>query len=174
MPFLWHFCRRWNMMETMEDILEATETRLFNRMMWNSVKGFLKGALIGIVIGAAIGAAIFGLGVIPASILPETLLGVTGGSIAMAGAIIGASICLLPAGRIGQVAGVQSTRDARRYLLAHEATRHDTVIPPETDPLNDVSEVVTEKTQVPVRPAYRDRILSDTTDMVTSPLPPRS
>ena len=146
----------------MTDKLHDAESRLFDRMFKNSVVGFIKGAAVGIAVGAAIGALVFGMGLLSASILPTALLDFAGSSGVLAGAMIGASLCLLPAGRIGQIAGVQSTRDARRYLLAHEARRRDSLLPPEQDPLRDVNESAVAAMDSPARNiSYRDQIIGD-------------
>ena len=126
----------------MDNKLEATESRLFNHLWWNGMKGFIRSAVIGVVIGGLVGALIFGLGVIPASFIPPAVSTLTGGSAALSGAIIAGTLCILPAGRVGQVAAIQSTRDARRYLHIHEAGHEDALLPRQQDPLGEVEETI--------------------------------
>lgn len=142
----------------MEDKLEATESGLFKHLWSNAVKGFIVSAAIGAAVGSAVGAVLFGLGILPQSFIPTELFHLTGGSAALSGAIIAGTMCILPAGVIGEVVGIQSTRDARRYLRVHEAGREDRLLPPQQDPLREVDEsVAQEKQAVSHRKQYAAR-----------------
>ena len=91
-----------------ETQLEQVEGKLFNRMLKNAFAGFIKSAAIAAVIGLMVGAV---LSFIPAS---ASLLGSEGVALKVAAWFAGV------AGSFGAVAGIQSTRDTRRYFLMHE------------------------------------------------------
>lgn len=101
--------------------LADVETSLYNRMVRNAFFGFVKSAAMGALIGLAVGALI----AVPASmgLFHLAFLGANPGLGAMmlAGAMkVGASLGAA-AGSFGAVAGIQSTRDTRRFFLMHEA-----------------------------------------------------
>ena len=98
-----------------EEQLDAVETSLYNRMAKNAFFGFLKSAAIGAVVGLALGglaAAAVGAGLLPS-------IGFLSGDI-VAGALHAAAWFGGLAGSFGAVAGIQSTRDTRRFFLMHE------------------------------------------------------
>lgn len=111
------------MLHGMSDTLKDVESSLFGRMLTNAFKGFGVGAALGVAAGALLGALAFGSGLLPATLLPAAIQSFSGGIAAVAGALTGALTLAAPCGGFGAVAGIQSTRDARRYLLAHEAPK---------------------------------------------------
>lgn len=100
--------------------LEQVETSLYNRMLKNAFAGFVKSAAIAAGIGFVLGGLIasgVGAGVLPSAL--GTLVG-TGGTF-LSGAVKLATLFAGLAGGFGAVAGIQSTRDTRRFFQIHEA-----------------------------------------------------
>ncbi len=137
----------------MSNALSDVEHGLYKRMVRNAFWGFVKNGLWGIVLGAAIGAVVFALApaaltaLIPLAFthIATALLGATAtatATTALAGAITGASAMAIPAASFGAVAGIQSTRDARRYLVGHEVQR-ESKIPETVDPLAEIKKEIT-------------------------------
>ena len=114
------------------DVVSQVESSLFNRMLRNAFAGFFKSAVLALAIGGAIGAIAFGAGLLPATLIPAAITGAFGSSAAVAGAITVGAALMVPAGAFGAVAGIQSTRDARRYFNADEVSR-DSLIPNSQD-----------------------------------------
>ncbi len=106
-----------------EPEIAAVETSLYNRMLRNAFAGFMKSAAIGAAIGLVLG-GLFALGV-HANVLPHVpLLGQASdslGKMLLSGAVHGAAWLAGAAGSFGAVAGIQSTRDTRRWFLQHES-----------------------------------------------------
>ena len=121
----------------MSDTLSKVEDALFNRMLKNAFQGFVKSAVVAGVIGAAIGAALFGCGFLSPQLLSTGIVETCLGSQTLAGAVVGALTFLLPAGAFGATAGINSARDARRFILRHEVDRLPPV-PDGIDPLQSV------------------------------------
>lgn len=119
----------------MNDALDTAQSSLFGHFLKNGLAGFFKAAAIGLVLGGIAGAALFGFHIFSDRLLHGGLLDSVGGSDALAGALTGAAVCVLPMGAIGATAGINSTRDSRRYLRLHEHARDDAMLPPEHDPV---------------------------------------
>jgi predicted alpha/beta hydrolase len=97
--------------------LSEVEDTMYRRILRNSYKGAIKGALTGLFIGVAAGAILGALALTFApALLPLAVHGIWG---AMTAGAIAVSAVVVPfAARFGGVAGVQSTRDARRFMQA--------------------------------------------------------
>ncbi|MDE3038804.1 MAG: hypothetical protein KGJ21_10210 [Pseudomonadota bacterium] len=94
---------------------DEVEQSLYNRMLKNAFFGFVKSAVIAAFIGLTVGGLIAaGMTV---GILPSTIPFLSGEHLAFRAAAWFAGV----AGSFGAVAGIQSTRDARRFFLMHEA-----------------------------------------------------
>ena len=87
--------------------IAAVETTLYNRMVKNAFFGFMKSALIGFAIGLAVGMIASATGLLPAATMFDAALK---GAMWLGGV----------AGSFGAVAGIQSTRDTRRWFKRHE------------------------------------------------------
>jgi hypothetical protein len=95
--------------------VQAVERSLYNRMLRNAFIGFFKSAIVAAALGLVMGG--IAAAAVSADILPHTLPllkeGVTG-ALKIAGWFAGV------AGSFGAIAGIQSTRDTRRFFLMHE------------------------------------------------------
>ncbi len=103
-----------------QDELRSVEKQLYQRMLRNAFIGFLKGAAIAAVIGFGVGILLTGgvtAGLIPAFSIFAPSAGLAAiAAIGAKTALAFATVC----GSFGAVAGIQSTRDARRFFGAHE------------------------------------------------------
>jgi len=104
-----------------QERIGEVETSLYNRMLRNAFVGFLKSSAIAATVGLAIGGLIasgfFGSGIITTLGLAHegTTMGILMGGLKTALALGSVG------GSIGAVAGIQSTRDTRRFLRLHES-----------------------------------------------------
>lgn len=101
-----------------EPAISKIETSLFNRMVKNAFVGFTKSAAIGAVLGLLIGGVVAAAAIaFPqiVSYVPLLEAGVVSTALHTAAWFAGLS------GSFGAVAGIQSTRDTRRFFLMHEA-----------------------------------------------------
>jgi len=95
----------------------AVETSLYNRMVKNAFFGFMKSAVIGGIIGLALGGIAAAIGILPAAAIAGDMGPVIEGALRIGVSFAGV------AGSFGAVAGIQSTRDTRRFFMMHEG-RH--------------------------------------------------
>jgi len=89
--------------------VDAVERILYNRMLRNAFIGFVKSAAIAAVVGLAVGGLL--------SVMQVSLPVLGGEYLALKAAAWFAGV----AGSFGAVAGIQSTRDTRRFFQIHEA-----------------------------------------------------
>lgn len=89
--------------------IEEVERSLYNRMLRNAFAGSLKGAAVGVIMGLVVGMII-------APFMGATTLAAITPVAMKAAAWLGGL-----AGSFGAVAGIQSTRDTRRFFLMHES-----------------------------------------------------
>jgi len=92
----------------------TVETSLYNRMLRNAFVGFMKSAVIGAVIGLALGAIAASTGILPVVATSGSMGAIMEGALHVGTWFAGL------AGSFGAVAGIQSTRDTRRWFLKHE------------------------------------------------------
>lgn len=142
----------------MNDVVSQVESSLFNRMLRNAFAGFFKSAALAIGVGAVIGAIAFGAGLLPISLIPAAVASAFGGNMALAGAVTAAGAFMIPAGAFGAVAGIQSTRDARRYFNADEASRPSLIPAGQDTPKTLVEPILQERLETETSAEHRERL----------------
>ena len=100
--------------------IRATEEQFYNRMLRNAFFGFAKSAMIGAAIGLGLGLLAAG-GVALGMTIPFVAMEGSGLAAAMVVGVKWALAFATVSGGFGAVAGIQSTRDTRRFMLLHES-----------------------------------------------------